>query len=298
MNVKQFNPKYDFEILGATYIESPKSNCILFVGKKIASHIVHLEQAYQCLVFVEEGVEIPDHFGKDNCIKFSPNPSRDYAMAARMIWEERQDSNKYRTHNLAKDGYWYGENVQIGKDVLIQPGAFIDHDVIIGDGTSILSGARISNSTLGSGCIIKQNAVVGGYGFTIANDDSGNRMRIPSLGKVCIGDSVEIGSFSTVCCGTGNDTILGNYVKIDDHVHIGHDIKIESNVEIAAGSIIGGYCLIKENCFIGLNATTKNRIVIGKNTVIGMGSVVTQNVDDNLTVFGNPARIIRVPKMD
>lgn len=204
--------------------------------------------------------------------------------------------NKKRTHALAKEGYWYGENVQIGKDVIIQPGSFIDHDVSIGDGSTILSGARISNATLGSNCIIKQNAVIGGYGFTITNDEFGNRMRIPSLGKVLIGDTVEIGSFSTVCCGSGNDTVIGNYVKIDDHVHIGHDIRIGSNVEITAGSIIGGYCLIKENCFIGLNATTKNRIVIGENTVIGMGSVVTQNVDDNMTVFGNPARILRAPK--
>jgi len=291
MNVKQFNPAYDFEIFGATYIESPKPNSVLFVGKKIAAHIVHLEQAQQCLIFVEEGVEVPEHFGKANCIKFSPNPSRDYAMTARMIWEERQGSNKNRTYNLTKEGYWYGENVQIGKDVLIQPGAFIDHDVIIGDGTSILSGARISNATLGSGCIIKQNAVVGGYGFVMSRDEKNQIIRIPSLGGVVLGAEVEVGSFTTICCGTGNDTILEDRVKLDDHVHIGHDVHIAHDTEVTAGVIVGGYCRIGENSFIGINASLRNRISIGMNVFVGMGAVVTKSFKDGVTIIGNPARI-------
>jgi len=292
MNVKQFNPKYDFEILGATYIESPKPNSVLFVGKKIASHIVHLEKAHQCLVFVEEGVDVPEHFQKDNCIKFSPNPSRDYAMTTKMIWEERQHVNIKRTYTLAMEGYWRGENVQIGKDVLIQPGAFIDHDVIIGDGTSILSGARISNTTLGSGCIIKQNAVVGGYGFVMSKDEENQIIRIPSLGDVVLGSEVEVGSFTTVCCGTGNDTILEERVKLDDHVHIGHDVHIAHDTEVTAGVIVGGYCRIGENCFIGINASLRNRISIGVNVFIGMGAVVTKSFQDGVTIVGNPARIL------
>ena len=79
MNVKQFNPAYDFEIFGATYIESPKPNSVLFVGKKIAAHIVHLEQAQQCLIFVEKVLRFLNILGRPTASKFSPNPSRDYA---------------------------------------------------------------------------------------------------------------------------------------------------------------------------------------------------------------------------
>lgn len=93
MNVKIFNPEYDFEIFGATYIESPKPNSVLFVGKKIASHIVHLEKAHQCLVILEEGLKAPECVRIDNCIKFSTNPAGDFAAIAMMIWEERQSVN-------------------------------------------------------------------------------------------------------------------------------------------------------------------------------------------------------------
>lgn len=291
MNAKQFNPEYDFEIVGATYIESPQPNSVLFVGKKIASHIVHLEKAHQCLVFVEDGIDVPVQFQKDNCIKFSPNPSRDYAMTAKIIWEERQNICQRKIYTMAKAGYWLGENARIGKDVNIQPGAFIDHDVVIGDGATILSGARISNATLGSGCIIKQNAVVGGYGFVMSRDEMNQIVRIPSLGCVVLGSEVEVGSFTTVCCGTGNDTILEDRVKLDDHVHIGHDVHIAHDTEVTAGVIVGGYCRIGENCFIGINSSLRNRISIGANVFVGMGAVVTKSFQDGITIIGNPARI-------
>lgn len=292
MNVKSFNPAYDFQILGATYIEDPKPNSVLYVSKKIASHISCLDKAFHCLIFVEEGVDVPLQYHTNNCIVFSSNPSLDYTEVAQILFDERERVNRNRTYSMTAEGYWIGENVEIGDGTRISPGVFIDHDVIIGKNSTILSGARLSNCEIGYHCLIKQNAVVGGYGFTMSKDNKGQLMRIPSLGKVILGESIEIGSFTTVCCGTGNDTVLENRVKIDDHVHIGHDVHISHDTEVTAGVIVGGFCRIGYDCFIGLNASLRNRISVGSNVFIGIGAVVTQSFQDGVTILGNPARII------
>jgi UDP-3-O-[3-hydroxymyristoyl] glucosamine N-acyltransferase len=296
INVKEFNEKYEFLITGATYVGLPKPNSVLFIGKKLEALIHNLNQAYHCLVFIDKEMIVPEIYKEHNCIVISDNPPKDYALVANRIWQERQKKNQLREYTFTSQGYWIGDNVILESNVSIQPGCFIDHDVVLGTDTIVLSGARISNAKIGQGCLIKQNAVIGGMGFTMSTDEDNHRIRIPSLGKVSIGNSVEIGSFSTICCGTGNDTVIFDYVKIDDHVHIGHDITVNQNVEIAAGAILGGYSVIGENCFIGLNTTVKNRIKIAEGSYLGMGSVVTQDIGmNNSTVFGNPARVLRSP---
>ncbi len=291
MDVSKYDPAYSFQITGATYIVDPKPNSVMFVGKKIGELITNLERAANCLVFVEEGVDVLDEYREQNCIVLTDNPSHEYAEAAKLIWKERQQYNKNRQYRMSKEGFWCGENVSFGKNVYIQPGVFIDHDVVIGDDVMILSGAKVSNVRIGDNCIIKQNAVVGGYGFTMARNTNNEISRIPSLGNVVLHDEVEVGSFTTICCGTGNDTILQERVKLDDHVHIGHDVNISHDTEITAGVIVGGFCKIGSNCFIGINASLRNRISIGNDVFVGMGAVVVKSFGDGVTVIGNPARI-------
>lgn len=290
LNASQFCKKYDFPIIGATYIGNPQSNSVMFVGKKLELLLTNLAKINNCLVFVDNDIQISDESRNTHCIIASDNPSREYAKVADMIWKERQQSNGKRKYTLTPEGYWVGENVTFGNNITIQPGCLIDHDVVIGEDTMILSGARIANAKLGKQCIIKQNAVIGGFGFVMSKDDTGNTIRIPSLGKAILGDEVEIGSFTTVCCGTGNDTFLADRVKIDDHVHIGHDVKVGQDTELTAGVIVGGYCEIGEHCFIGINSSLRNRIVLDTNTFVGMGAVVTKSFYGGVTVLGNPAK--------
>jgi UDP-3-O-[3-hydroxymyristoyl] glucosamine N-acyltransferase len=291
INAKEFDKKYDFFITGATYVESPKPNSVLFITKKLEVLIQNLRQAYHCLVFIDNDMAVPEIYKEHNCIVTSDNPPKDYALVANRIWQERQLKNQVREYSFTSQGYWIGDNVILGSGVTIQPGCFIDHDVELGPDTIVLSGARISNAKIGQDCIIKQNAVIGGMGFIMAKDEYNHISRIPSLGRVILGNQVEIGSFTTVCCGTGNDTILFDRVKLDDHVHIGHDVIVNNDTEITAGVIVGGYCKIGSSSFIGINAALRNRISLGKNITVGMGAVVTKSFGDGVTVIGNPAKL-------
>lgn len=128
-------------------------------------------------------------------------------------------------------------------------------------------------------------AVIGGDGFSFV---AGNRM--PHLGHVMIGDNVEIGAYSTVDRAVLQDTYIGDNVKIDHHVHVGHNAWIGRNTTITAGAIIGGSAEIGNDCWIGLGAIIRNKVVVGPNVTVGMGAVVISDVPDGATVVGNPAR--------
>ena len=163
-------------------------------------------------------------------------------------------------------------------------------DSLIGDNVKILAGSIIKHAIIGNNSIIRENTVIGNSAYTIVNDDNGNSMRMPDLGRVIIGDNVEIGALTGVERGSAGDTIIEDYVKIDMHVVIGHDSVIHKNCHIIAGAVIAGFVTVGENSFVGLNAAIKNRTNIGENVIIGMGATVLKDASNNTTIVGNPGR--------
>jgi len=144
---------------------------------------------------------------------------------------------------------------------------------------------RIINGPVSRG----ENTVIGGNGFGWYGDPP---VRFPHIGGVRFGDSVEIGSCVTIDRGSIDDTSIGNYVKIDNGVHVGHNASIGDSTKLAAHCVIGGSAKIGAYCWIGLGAQIKNQITIGDHVTVGMGAIVVKDVPDNVTVIGNPARIM------
>lgn len=286
--------EYDVQsgaVNGVSYIGNPKPHTAMFVSRKAESLLNNLCGVSSCLVFAEKGMQVDADILQNNCFVFSDCPQREYARFANDLYRERLANEKKRKYEYTKEGYYRGENVKIGSHAYIEPGCLIGHDVIIGDNALILSGAVIKKAVIGNNVIINEKAVVGAFGFTMTEDEYGNKFRIPTLGNVRIGNEVEIGAHDNISCGSGGDTVFEDYVKLDALVHIGHDVHLGENVEIVAGSIIGGFTEVERGAYIGINSSVRNRIVIGKNSVVGMGSTVTRSVKDDVTVLGNPARI-------
>lgn len=292
INVNEVNSNYEFDIVGVSYIGQPKSNTVMFVTKKVEELLMNLFNVEYCLVFVESGIIIPNELYKKNCFYFSDSPQLKYAKFVNRIAEKRVEENKNRKYNLSDYGYYIGENVLIGNNCLIEPGCLIGHDVIIGDNCTILSGSVIKNAVLGSHVLVNEKAVIGSNGFTMARENK-NLIRIPTLGRVVIGDYVEIGTQDNISSGSAGDTIIEDYVKIDALVHVGHDVHLCKNVEITAGCVIGGFDEIQNDAYIGINATLRNRISLGGKCIIGMGATVTKDVPENITVVGNPAKAFK-----
>ncbi len=153
-----------------------------------------------------------------------------------------------------------GENVRIGKDCIFYPGVFINHNTEIGDNV-----------------IIHPNAVIGSDGFGLYLDQK-IWHKIPHIGKVVIEDNVEIGSCTTVDRGMIDNTFLKSNCKIDNLVHIAHNVIIGRNTAIAACTGIAGSSTIGNNCTIGGGVGINGHISICDNVHIHGMSMITKSI--------------------
>lgn len=292
-NVNEINSNYDFEINGASYAGCPHDNTMMYIGKKVEYLINNLSHVKDCLVFVQDTTDVPKKLFEKHCFVFSSNPQLAYAEYASIYYNELFNEEKKMKYTFTPEGYYVGENVAIGEGSYIEPGVLIGHNVTIGKNAVLLSGAKIKHAIIGDNFLCNENAVIGNNCFTMAKDEMGNLIRIPSLGRVIIGNDVEVGACDDVAIGACGDTILKNNVKLDSLVHIGHEAILEENAEITAGVVVGGFARIGGGTFVGINSAIKNRLDVGESCIIGMGSTVTKSVDDTITVAGNPAKKIR-----
>ena len=182
------------------------------------------------------------------------------------------------------------EDVEIADNVKIYPQVYIGSNVTIGNGTIIFAGAKIlEDSIIGENCIIHSGAVIGSDGFGFAPQKNGDYKKIPQTGIVVLGDSVEVGSNSTIDRATLGVTNIGNGVKLDNQIQIAHNVEIGENTVIAAQTGIAGSSKIGKNCVIGGQVGIIGHIKIGDNVKIQGQSGVISNIKDNTTIQGTPA---------
>jgi UDP-3-O-[3-hydroxymyristoyl] glucosamine N-acyltransferase len=153
-----------------------------------------------------------------------------------------------------------GKNVRIGENCIIYPGVFINH-----------------NCSIGNNVIIHPNATIGSDGFGLYKLD-GQWKKIPHVGSVVIEDDVEIGSNTTIDRGMLDNTILKRNCKIDNLVHIAHNVTVGSNTAIAACTGIAGSTTIGDNCTIGGGVGINGHITICNNVNIHGMSMITKSI--------------------
>lgn len=178
-----------------------------------------------------------------------------------------------------------GENVSIGSFTFIDKDVVIGNHVIIKDNVSILGKVTIGDHTY-----INSGAVIGSEGYGYYKDSSGINKKVPHLAGVMIGKHVDIGANTCIDRGTLTDTIIEDYVKIDNLCHIAHNVHIEENVNVIALSMIAGSVRLKKDAYIAPSSSVRNQLTIGKNALVGLGAVVVKNVEDNQVVSGVPAK--------
>ena len=166
----------------------------------------------------------------------------------------------------------------LGLGVVIGPNTVVSHFVVIGEGVQI-----------GRNCVIKSGAVIGEDGFGFERDQ-GLPIRLVHLGTVRIGNHVEIGSLTTVCRGTLTDTVIEDFAKIDDHVHIAHNCRVGVGAMVVACAEVSGGVVLGKGAWVGPNASIIQQRKIGENSLVGIGSNVLRDVPDGVTVAGNPAK--------
>jgi UDP-3-O-[3-hydroxymyristoyl] glucosamine N-acyltransferase len=171
-----------------------------------------------------------------------------------------------------------GEHCVIGDYVSIGANTVIGNNCQIGERTRIFANATIlDDSIIGKRCIIHAGAVIGDDGFGFA-PEHGQWLKIPQIGRVIIGDDVDIGSSTSIDRGALGDTVIGNGSKIDNLVQIAHNVYIGDHTAIAALVGIAGSAKIGKHCQIGGMTGIAGHIEIADNTRIFAKSMVAKSL--------------------
>ncbi|CAM2958755.1 UDP-3-O-[3-hydroxymyristoyl] glucosamine N-acyltransferase [Flavobacterium succinicans] len=187
-------------------------------------------------------------------------------------------------------GCYLGPNVVIGKNVTIYPNVTILDGSFIGDHTVLWSGVVVrERCQIGNHCIIHPNATIGADGFGFRMCKEKGLVKIPQIGNVIIGNSVEIGANSCVDRGKFSATVLGDGCKIDNLVQIGHNSKLGRFCIMAGHSGLAGSVTLGDGVVIGGSASIKDHTTIGSGATVGAGSGVTCDVPEGKVVLGYPA---------
>ena len=182
------------------------------------------------------------------------------------------------------------ESASISPDAYIAPFAYVGDNCVVEEGTVIEPHAvLIQNVHVGKNCIIHSGAIIGCDGFGFERTKEG-LIKIPQTGGVLIGDDVEVGACTAIDRGTMNDTVIGSGTKIDNHVQIGHNVKVGRNCIICAMSGIGGSTVLDDNVTMSIQAGITDHVHIGANTIIAGRCGVTNDLPANSVVSGFPAR--------
>ena len=178
------------------------------------------------------------------------------------------------------------DNCKIKKNVIIHSNCKIGPNVLIGENTVIHSNSSIQDCLIGSNCVIKSGAVIGGSGFGF---DPKSKERIQHIGNVVIGENCNIGSNTTIDRAVFDSTIISKNSFIDNLVQIAHNVHIGEEAIIASQTGIAGSTIIGNNVVIGGQVGIAGHISIGNNVKIAAKSGVTKNIMDNSIVAGFPA---------
>ena len=247
------------------------------------------------LTFSENDEFLKTAMGNSNIVAIISNNSNLSSNEKLLIFTKNPRHLFYRIHEyLLNHSTFYGSKKRnvISSSSKIHKSCWIeDNNVRIGKNTIIGPNVCIfRNTVIGNDVEIKSNSVIGGKGFQNYLFNK-KLFSVSHAGGVLIKNNVEIGSNTCVDKGIFMEkTTIDSGTKIDNLVHIAHNVKIGKNCAIVANSFLGGSSIIKDNSHIAMSSTIRDQIIIGKNAFVGMGSVVTKNVKSNQTVYGNPAR--------
>ena len=172
-----------------------------------------------------------------------------------------------------------GKNVRVGAGCVIGSGCVVGDDVVLGTGVRLHANVTVYDKcVIGDRVILHSGAVIGADGFGIAMADE-RWVKIPQIGRVVIGNDVEIGANTTVDRGTIDDTIIEEGAKLDNQIQIAHNVRIGAHTAIAGCVGIAGSSRIGRYCRIGGASGIAGHLTIADHVEISAYTLISKSID-------------------
>ena len=284
------------QIADIATMEKAGANEICFFYDRKAKEKAALIKAKACITTKELASFVPEGV----IVLFSDNPKVAFVKLNEAMYAEYTPqvgvSQKASVHPSAKIGRncYIGdfavveENAVIGDNCRIESGAYIGRACKIGDRCRIGSNAYVAYCLMGNDCYIYTGARIGadGFGFELME---GKHHRIPQIGRVIIGNDVEIGANSCVDRGALDDTVIGDGCRVDNLVQIAHNDKFGRGCVLVAQVGIAGSCNFGDYVVCGGQTGFADHLNIGSGAQIAAQSGVMRDVEPKAVLLGSPA---------
>ena len=182
-----------------------------------------------------------------------------------------------------------GAKAEIGPGCIIGAHAVVGAGCVLGAGSILRAHAAMEHCLAGAGVVLHQGARVGNEGFGFVTTATGEHVTVPQLGRVILGDGVEIGANSCVDRGAGGDTVLGPGTRLDNLVQIGHNVRTGRGCVIVAQVGIAGSAELGDFVVVAAQAGLAGHIKVGSKARIGAQSGVMNDVPPATDMVGSPA---------
>ena len=269
-------------------LNNPKDEAVMFVTEGFVQYSDALLNCKNCLVIWPKSVQLKEEIKQLHAIYYVDDPHNSFA---RFFSENNitylPEIEEYEVVN----GAYVSKTAVIGENCKIFPGVYIGSEVTIGNNVYIGSGAKLLGEVkIGNNVVIRENTVIGADGLTTDRDENGKALTIPQFGGVVLEDDVQIGALTVIGRGAIDDTVIKRGSKIDNSCFISHNVLIEEDAFVVGETIMFGSSSLGKQGYISGNATIRDGRHVGSKAKVGMGAVVTRNVEDGAVVKGNPAK--------
>jgi len=285
-------------ISGVSEIQNSKAETITFLGN--LKYKQYLADTFAAAIFVTDEAHLG---GKPGVIV--PNPQRAIAQTLALFFPENvpeagvhpsahiDPSVTIGNQVFIDAGAVIQANANIGDGTIIGPNVVIGEHVVLGKGCRIRGNVTIySGSIIGSRNLIHSGTTIGCDGFGFVTQD-GIHEKIPQTGNVIIGDDVEIGSNCAIDRATIGSTQIDKMTKIDNLVHIAHNVTIGKGCLLTASFAIAGSSQVGDYCTFAGQVGVAPHVKIGSHSTFAAKSGVTKSLEGGKVYAGFPAREIR-----